>query len=140
MAPGQTVRIGLYALRLDEVWARDEAFRVGVGTTLEVRRRGHLIGRVEPRQNYYPNRDEAVPTPAVLSTAANDLFVNLLAFSRDGSSATLHLVVRPLMVWLWIGTLVLAGGALVAMWPGPRRRAGAATIAPALAATKEVAA
>nr|NIQ53394.1 heme lyase CcmF/NrfE family subunit [Gemmatimonadota bacterium]NIU73541.1 heme lyase CcmF/NrfE family subunit [Gammaproteobacteria bacterium]NIY07937.1 heme lyase CcmF/NrfE family subunit [Gemmatimonadota bacterium] len=117
LRPGETLNAGPYQVRLDDVWAEEEAHRFGVGTTLTVLSQGRPVAELAPRQNYYPTREDPVPTPAVRSSAARDLFVNLLAFENDGSSATLHVVVTPLMVWLWIGTSIMAFGTAVALWP-----------------------
>ena len=32
---------------------------------------------------------------------------------------TFLLIVSPLVMWLWIGALIVAGGALIALWPVP---------------------
>jgi cytochrome c-type biogenesis protein CcmF len=42
--------------------------------------------------------------------------------------ATFRIVASPLVTWIWIGALVVIGGALIALWPAPvaaRRRARA---------------
>ena len=42
--------------------------------------------------------------------------------------AEFHLIVSPLVMWIWIGGLIVAGGGLIAIWPAPsalRRRATA---------------
>ncbi len=39
--------------------------------------------------------------------------------------AQFHLIVSPLVMWIWIGGAIVGGGALIAMWPAPsavRRR------------------
>ena len=41
--------------------------------------------------------------------------------------ATFRLIVSPLVTWIWLGAIVMAGGALLALWPSSgRRRARAA--------------
>lgn len=121
LARGETAALGRYAVRLDDIWAVERPHRFDVGTTVTVMENGEVVGEVAPRHNYYPTREDPIPTPQVRSTAGRDLFVNLLAFEQDGSSATLHLVVTPLMVWLWIGTYIMAAGTAVALWPGRKR-------------------
>jgi cytochrome c-type biogenesis protein CcmF len=42
--------------------------------------------------------------------------------------AQFHLIVSPLVMWIWIGGLIVFGGALIAIWPAPsavRRRVAA---------------
>jgi cytochrome c-type biogenesis protein CcmF len=49
---------------------------------------------------------------------------------------TFLLIVSPLVMWLWIGAMIVAGGALIALWPAPafaRLRARSAAYAGRLA-------
>ncbi len=34
-------------------------------------------------------------------------------------AATFRLIVSPLVTWIWLGALIVAGGALIALWPAP---------------------
>jgi cytochrome c-type biogenesis protein CcmF len=54
------------------------------------------------------------------------------AYMQDPPQAQFHLIVSPLVMWIWIGGLIVGGGALIAIWPAGgwalhsiRRRAGA---------------
>jgi cytochrome c-type biogenesis protein CcmF len=82
---------------------------------------------MDPRLNFYAGRDEPIMTPAVRSRPHKDLYVNLSAFERDGSSATLHVIVEPLVVWIWIGSFIVAFGALVSLVGGRRTRTASPT-------------
>jgi len=42
----------------------------------------------------------------------------------DELSATFRVIVDPLVTWIWIGALIAAGGALIALWPTRGRRRG----------------
>jgi cytochrome c-type biogenesis protein CcmF len=33
--------------------------------------------------------------------------------------ATFRIIVSPLVTWIWIGALIVVGGALIALWPAP---------------------
>jgi cytochrome c-type biogenesis protein CcmF len=123
LRPGQSVELRGYTVRFDELWADDEPHRFVVGANLTVLIDGNRAGRMDPRLNYYRTRgEEAITTPSVRSRAHQDLYVNLLAFEQNGSSATLHVIVEPLVVWIWIGSFVVAFGALISMVGGRRRR------------------
>jgi cytochrome c-type biogenesis protein CcmF len=46
-------------------------------------------------------------------------------YLRDPPAAQFHLIVSPLVMWIWIGGLIVFGGGLIAIWPAPsavRRR------------------
>ncbi|HSK21102.1 MAG TPA: heme lyase CcmF/NrfE family subunit [Longimicrobiales bacterium] len=120
--PGEAIELAGYNVRFDELWANEEPHRFVVGANLTVLIDGREAGAMDPRLNYYRSRgEEAITTPSVRSRAHQDLYVNLLAFERDGSSATLHVIVEPLVVWIWIGSFVVAFGALISMVGGRRR-------------------
>jgi cytochrome c-type biogenesis protein CcmF len=47
------------------------------------------------------------------------------AYLKDPPKAQFHFIVSPLVMWIWIGGLIVFGGALIAIWPAPstvRRR------------------
>jgi cytochrome c-type biogenesis protein CcmF len=120
--PGQSMSAGSFNVRLDQLWARDEPHRTVVGASLSVLRDGRAVGEMQPRTNFYAQSTEPVPTPAVRSRPSGDLYINLMAFAEDGSTATLRVIVEPLVPWIWFGGGVVCLGGLVAMFPGVRRR------------------
>jgi cytochrome c-type biogenesis protein CcmF len=124
LRPGEAVELSGYTVRFDELFANNEPHRFIVGAHLTVLIDDRPVGRMDPRLNYYRMRggEDAITTPSVRSRAHQDLYVNLLAFAQDGSTATLHVIVEPLVVWIWIGVFVVALGALTSMLGGRRRR------------------
>jgi cytochrome c-type biogenesis protein CcmF len=122
LKPGQTVVVKGYNVRFDQVWAREEPQRFVVGADLSVLDgAGRAYARLNPRLNYFKGGEQPITTPGVRSRADNDLYVNLLAFERDGSSATMHVIVQPLVAWIWIGGLIVAFGAAFGSIPLSRR-------------------
>lgn len=120
--PGESVELRGYTVRFDGLDAADEPHRFVVLANLTVLIDGDEVGRMDPRLNYYRSRgEEAITTPSVRSRPHQDLYVTLLAFEQDGSTATLHVIVEPLVVWIWIGSFVVAFGALISMLGGRRR-------------------
>jgi cytochrome c-type biogenesis protein CcmF len=119
---GEMVELGGYTVRFDELWAEDQPHRFVVGSRFAVLINGRERGEMNPRLNYYRARgSEPITTPSVRSRAHNDLYLTLLAFERDGSSATVTVIVEPLVVWIWIGSIIIAMGAFFSVWPRRRR-------------------
>ncbi len=105
---------------------------------LEVWRDGVPQGIVtsEKRQHFDSNKQpqfEPSTEVGIRTSAGLDLYV-VLAGVRD-ETAELRVSFNPLVVWVWIGGLVMAIGGLIVMWPqAERRRAAsgyAATLTPA---------
>jgi cytochrome c-type biogenesis protein CcmF len=121
---GESADLGEYAVRFDEVRAWEEPHRFVVAAQLTAFERGREIARLEPHLNFYGGRAEPITTPAVRSRPVNDLYVNLLAFDRQsGAHATLSIIVEPMVMWIWIGGMIVALGAFVSAWPRRKRRA-----------------
>jgi cytochrome c-type biogenesis protein CcmF len=94
-----------------------------------VLKNGTVIGIVDPRMNFYRTQEQPVPTPAVRSRPQGDIYMNLMAFTPDGSSATIKVILEPFVPWIWFGGLIVALGAVVSAWPTARtsRREARAT-------------
>ena len=41
------------------------------------------------------------------------------AYLKDPPPAQFHFIVSPLVMWIWIGGLIVFGGGLIAIWPAP---------------------
>ncbi len=104
---------------------------------LEVFRDGKPQGIMtsEKRQYFDSNKQpqfEPSTEVGIRTSAKMDLYI-VLAGVRD-ETAELRISFNPLVVWVWIGGMVMAVGGLIVMWPqAERRRAGGyvATLEPA---------
>jgi cytochrome c-type biogenesis protein CcmF len=126
LRPGESVTVGRYSVRLDDLRGEEEPHRFAVIANVTVSRDGQVLEQRAPRMNFYPSQKQPIPTPSVRSTAREDLFLSLTAFEEDGSSATLKIIVMPLVFWLWVSGGVMTVGILVAVWPN--RRGGSRTL------------
>jgi cytochrome c-type biogenesis protein CcmF len=59
----------------------------------------------------------------VLSSLREDLYLILVNYTKEG--AALKALVNPLMMWMWIGSYLMALGVIIVMWPDRRERAAA---------------
>jgi cytochrome c-type biogenesis protein CcmF len=118
---GQTVAFGGYQLRFVEAWARQEAQRTVVGADIAVSRGSPGETVLEPRLNFYPMNDQPFTTPGVRSRPHEDLYLTLMDVG-DGSYVVVTALIEPLLVWIWLGGIVIGGGALISLWPERRRR------------------
>jgi cytochrome c-type biogenesis protein CcmF len=76
-----------------------------------------------PRQTTYFNFGLTVPTPSVKSGLEEDLYLTLEGTPQAGdTTALIKVAVEPMIVWLWIGGALMAGGTVLAAFPGRRRR------------------
>jgi cytochrome c-type biogenesis protein CcmF len=81
-------------------------------------------GRVyRPRLSTFPFATQAIGTPSVRTGLTEDVYLTLVVAPRARTDvAVIGVIVRPLIVWLWIGGALMALGTLLAAVPGRRRR------------------
>jgi cytochrome c-type biogenesis protein CcmF len=76
-----------------------------------------------PAITTYLNIGQDVGTPSVHSGLVNDIYLTLDPGAAVGdTTASVRVFVKPMIMWLWIGGLVMAVGTLLAAFPGTRRR------------------
>ena len=76
----------------------------------------------EPALSTFPGFGNPIGTPSVRTSWKDDVYLQILALPEaDGDPITLRIIVRPLIVWLWIGGIIMALGTMLAAFPGRRR-------------------
>jgi cytochrome c-type biogenesis protein CcmF len=93
-------------------------------TSVRARIRVDGRGVFEPAINRFPVGQQSIGTPAVATSPIEDVYLSLVSAPADdeGQTVGLRVVVQPLIMWLWIGGLVMAAGTVLAAFPGRRRR------------------
>lgn len=114
--------------------------------TVSVSRNGKPLGIMTTEKRQYTNRGTQPMTEvAINSNLQEDLYLILsalndiqgaLAADSDAQGIDLQVLVKPLVIWIWIGCLLLAIGTIIALWPNVDRRRSSGvetTVEPALA-------
>jgi cytochrome c-type biogenesis protein CcmF len=120
LARGQTLEVAGYRFRFEGLSATQESTHARVVGTFTVSHgRGEPIV-MRPSKKFY--RQEQAPIAGVdyRMGLTEDLYLVLGDFARDGSAATVKVLVNRLVSWIWIGGLVLTLGALLAIVPDDR--------------------
>jgi cytochrome c-type biogenesis protein CcmF len=123
LAPGETLAVAGYTVRLDAIRAVSEPQRDSIVADLIVSGNG-ASAHLRPALVQYPNSAAAVGSPGIGAGLRDDLYTILAAYDqRTFSWATIRMRVIPGVSWLWLGGAVVGIGALIAALPPPRRRA-----------------
>ncbi len=81
----------------------------------------HVIGTLQPRMNFYraiSGRDQGPTTEVGLHISPReDVYIVFNGWDEQGKLGAFEFFVNPLMVWMWVGGLVLIAGTLFALWP-----------------------
>jgi cytochrome c-type biogenesis protein CcmF len=122
LAPGQKMQIGDYTLVSQDATIDDNANYKSYATTLDVYKGGKKIANLYPelRTFHISGRpdNEGQPDHIVAnhSTFKEDLYV-IYASPTQERVPVIKAMVKPLVVWVWIGWLVVVLGTVVALVP-----------------------
>ncbi len=115
---GQDLSAGPYRVRFDGLKGSQQPTHFRVEGAFRVFNNGHDLGTLSPALKFFPNQKSPVGKAVHRSTFSDDLYVILSGFSEiEQNQATLKLLVRPLVSWIWAGGFVIALGTLVSIWP-----------------------
>ncbi|MGB8647539.1 MAG: heme lyase CcmF/NrfE family subunit [Anaerolineae bacterium] len=116
LKPGETVQIGDYTLRFDQLNMVQGENSQRITSSIAVLQGGQQIATMHPAKAYYPAADQMTSEVDVRTTAREDLYLILAGWADDGS-ATIKAIINPLVVWLWIGFIVFVLGTVITMLP-----------------------
>ena len=123
LRPGESFSLAGYTVTLERLVVEPLADNPAVSEArAEVTYSGRSNGTLAPALRDYPNSQQAVATPAVRTTLADDLYLTLMAFDQATGAVTLRAFVNPLVAWIWLGGGIVGIGAVFAIWPDGRRR------------------
>jgi cytochrome c-type biogenesis protein CcmF len=123
LATGESVEVNGYTLVYEDYTYRqveEDGNKILNQTVVDVYRGDRKVATVTPERNLYSNVQGAVTEVALRMGLVEDLYVVLASLEADGLAA-FQVLINPLVVWLWIGGMVLIVGTVVAVWP-PRKR------------------
>ena len=136
---GQSMTVGEYRATPVRVTPRTIA---GVGpqwtATVQITKGGHPVTTLQPGLILYQNQgNQPVSVIGLRSTPLQDIYVTLVQPSSDLKTVRLHVLINPLLWWVWAGGLVVILGGIVAFTPNARERRAAVTVpAPAAAVAR----
>jgi cytochrome c-type biogenesis protein CcmF len=128
---GESLVVGHYTLTFEGLQSTQQPTHTRVEALFRASSGGRDLGVYAPALKYFPTQDSPIGRAVFRTTLGEDLYLILSGFSqlRDGQ-AMLRVLVRPLVVWIWIGGAVMTLGSLLALWPFPVRAAAPAPARP----------
>jgi len=124
LKPGETVQLKQYTLQFDTLQTYPTANHEVIAARLTVLDNGNRVGTLSPEKDFYesanPDQSQWTTEVAVRTTPLEDLYVILAGFDSQAGTATIKVIINPLVVWLWVGFAILVVGTVIAAWPDPR--------------------
>lgn len=118
---GEALAIGEYRLVYQGLFERRESNHDQLVGRLSIFRGDAFVGVLEPAHYIYDKQPELpIPKAALYVTWREDLYVALTGWEQGGDLASIQARVYPLRAWLWLGSLLVMAGTLMAWWPAPQ--------------------
>jgi len=124
---GESLEIGRYRLLYQGVVSNATPDRRIDAARFDLFINGKPAGRMEAEKHLHPNFQPATEV-AIRSNLREDLYVILASYDLQSQIATVSVLINPLVLWMWIGGIVMSLGTLLAIWPqgtGPKKEQAA---------------
>ncbi len=123
LVPGQSVELSGYSYTYNSLTNFNPDLERNVTrVVVDIARNGQKLDEVYPRRDYYFDSQQQITIPGLRSTLVDDLYVTLVDWQPISTQqATFKIFRNPLVMWLWIGSLVLMAGSIIAVWPGKEK-------------------
>ena len=120
LEPGQTITLGGHTIQLVDVVRQDEDnYNAAVGR-FDLTRAGGSEHEVTASRRFYPVRGMYTTESGIDANLAGDVYVTI-GDPVEGRGWPVHVYLYPLAVWLWIGSVILSLGGLLAILDQGRR-------------------
>jgi len=118
MSLKEQLNVGPYRVQFEGLNGVQQPTHFRVEGSFRVFHQGTEWGVLSPALKFFPTQQSPVGRAVHRSSLGEDLYLILSGFSElEKNQATLKVLVRPLVVWIWIGGFVIAFGTLLAILP-----------------------
>ena len=118
LALKEHLTLGHYLIQFEGLKGEQQPTHFRVEGAFRVFHGGDEVGVLSPALKFFPTQQSPVGRAVHRSSISDDIYLILSGFSElDKNQATLKVLVRPLVVWIWIGGFVIVLGTLVAILP-----------------------
>jgi cytochrome c-type biogenesis protein CcmF len=107
-----------YQIKFTGLKGSQQATHFRVEGDFQVSKSGANLGMLAPALKFFPTQQSPIGRAVHRSSIDEDIYLILSGFSElNKNQATLKVLVRPLVVWIWIGGFVIILGTLVSILP-----------------------
>lgn len=112
---GESTTLGAYTLTFEGVEREEEPHRTSLIARIGVRKGETTLEALRPMMNQYRSQRESIGTPAVRTGLIEDLYLSAMNIDEQNQTVGLLIMINPLVSWLWIATVIMAIGGVMAL-------------------------
>jgi cytochrome c-type biogenesis protein CcmF len=114
----QSLSVGDYRVQFEGLRGTQQPTHLRVEGSFRVYHRERDAGLLQPALKFFPTQQSPIGRATHLSSLGEDIYLILSGFSEiNRNEATVKVLVRPLVVWMWIGGFIIALGTLICIMP-----------------------
>jgi len=118
LAVKQDLTVGNYRIQFEGLNGAQQPTHFRVEGAFRVFHNGADEGVIKPALKFFPTQQSPIGRAVHQSSLSEDIYLILSGFSEvDRNQATLKILVRPLVIWMWIGGFVIVLGTLICILP-----------------------
>ncbi len=122
---GEQFELGPYRFTVDHVHSGQTPNYTYEHVDLKIEKNGELITVAKPERRFYIASDQPSTEVEIHSTLREDLYMVHSGASGNGDKVILQVYRNPLVAWIWIGSLIMILGTILAMVPNLREKRAA---------------
>ena len=114
---GDALNLGAYSLVCRSYTQDDNPNYEAEWAILDVFKDGHQVATMYPERRFYKASQQALTMVANRSTLKEDLYLVYAGRNPDTDRPIIRAHLNPLVMWIWIGVIIIVGGISVALMP-----------------------
>lgn len=122
LRPNDEIDVAGFNITYDGLKADHGPNFTAVTANISVHKGQKLVAKLNPSQAYYSRSDKRTSEVDIRRTLAYDLYVALTEVDNTSELINLTVLVKPLVNWIWIGSIVSVLGVILVLISSYRRK------------------
>ncbi|MCC6679656.1 MAG: heme lyase CcmF/NrfE family subunit [Phycisphaeraceae bacterium] len=125
MKAGDSVQVAGFTVRYDGMEQLRHANFTAFDAAVTLTDAAGNSSVLHPQVRYYDKSEQPNSEVALLTNLKRDIYITLAGWEDNGKLAAIQIIVNPLLLWIWIGSVVLTLGGTLCLLPRlcPQRQA-----------------
>ncbi len=120
---GDNINIKDYRIVCNDIKETENLNYISESVILEVSKAGKFLKTLVPEKRFYKANNQNTSEIRIYSTIIEDLYIIYSGrVSGEDDRVVIHVLLKPLVKWIWIGCWVLSIGSLMIFLPGFKKR------------------
>ncbi len=117
---GETHAIRDYTFAVKDMGRYDTPNYITDELKVELWHNGALLETMYPEKRAYKTSEQQTTEVEIYSRFKEDVYVVFAGINPENGKAMVDIYIKPLVMWVWIGGIMLALGTIIAMMPNKR--------------------